>query len=371
MDIETFALERNQSLWENHVACNLTESGLHPFSLADVLSTDELAALARLPLGYGHTEGDPELRARIAALYPGRRADDVIVTNGSAEANYLATWTLLRPGDEIVYMLPNYLQIHGIARSLGATVVPWRLQEQRNWAPSLDALEQLVSPRTKAIVVCNPNNPTGAVLADADQRRVAAIAARVGCVVHSDEIYRGSELGEQREGTSFAAHYERTLVTSGLSKALGFPGLRIGWIVGPSEVVAECRRRHDYTSISTNLVGQFAATRILAPGMRERLLARGREHLRANLATLTRWLARYGDKLRLVPPSAGGMAFIGYGWPVNSTALATRLREEAGVFVVAGDWFGMDGYLRIGIGVEERTLRDGLARMDRVLATLG
>jgi aspartate/methionine/tyrosine aminotransferase len=288
------------------------------------------------------------------------------VTNGSAEANFVAMWSLIEPGDEIVYMMPNYMQIHGIAAALGARVVPWQLRESLNWLPDIDELETLVTRRTRAIVLCNPNNPTGSVLPPDAMARIATIAARTGCLVHADEIYRGAEL-DGDEGASFAHHYDRTIVVSGLSKALGFPGLRIGWVVAAPEIVEECWRRHDYTSISTGIISQYVATRILAPGTRARLLARGRTHLRDNLALVTQWVDGYQGRLRLVPPRAGGMAWIGYEARIGSDALVSELRERCGVFLVAGAWFGMEGFLRVGIGVERATLVAGLARADAVL----
>jgi aspartate/methionine/tyrosine aminotransferase len=369
MNIETFELERNQSLYENEVPINLTESGLHPWSLNDVLNADEVAELLTLPLGYGYTNGDPELRAQIAASYRLPSAANVLVTNGSAEANFVAMWGLLEAGDDVIYMVPNYLQIRGLARSLGVRVLEWPLVERAAWAPDLDALDAMMTPKTRMIVVCNPNNPTGAVLSDDAMRRIARIAARVGCYVYCDEIYRGSEL-DGHERRSMIEFYDKAIVAGGLSKALGFPGLRIGWLAGPADVIEEAWRRHDYTTISTGIPSQYVAKKVLEPQVRARFLEHGRAVLRGNLATVQTWLEPFRDRIRLVPPRAGGMAFLGYDAPVNSTLVATRLREEHGVFVVAGDWFGMDGYLRIGIGVAPDMLARGLERIDATLREL-
>ena len=136
MKIETFELERNQSLWENEVPINLTESGLHPWSLGDVLSMAEVDEMTALPLGYGYTNGDPKLRELISSAYPGMTSSNVLITNGSAEANFVAMWGLLEPDDEIVCMVPNYLQIHGLAQGLHARVTPWPLRERLLWAPT-------------------------------------------------------------------------------------------------------------------------------------------------------------------------------------------------------------------------------------------
>ena len=129
MHIEEFLLERNQSLYENTVSYNLTESGLHPYSLRESLAEDEQQEVLDLSLGYGQTNGDPGLRETIAALYPNLNRDNVLLTNGSAEANYVAIWSLLDAGDEILMMLPNYMLVWGVARSFGVKVNPFYLRE--------------------------------------------------------------------------------------------------------------------------------------------------------------------------------------------------------------------------------------------------
>src|ERR1043166_3980087 len=149
MKIEEFALERYQSLYENRVSCNLTESGVEPLSLAELLTPAEAHALLQRSLGYPQTNGIDELRATVASLYPGATADNVLITSGSAEGNFISMWSLLEPGDEVVLMLPNYMQIWGIARAQGAKVREWKLRESHGWSPDLDELDALVNARTK------------------------------------------------------------------------------------------------------------------------------------------------------------------------------------------------------------------------------
>jgi len=166
MKIENFELERTQSLYENAVKYNLTESGIHPFTLEELLDKEEIEDLLSLRLGYGQTNGSLELREAISRLYPGADMDNILVTNGSAEANFINIWCNLDAGDELLLMVPNYMQMWGIARAFGVTVKPFHLREELNWNPDLDELKSLITPRTKMIAVCNPNNPTGAVMSD-------------------------------------------------------------------------------------------------------------------------------------------------------------------------------------------------------------
>jgi aspartate/methionine/tyrosine aminotransferase len=370
MNIEVFAMERFQSEWENRVQLNLSESGVHPLSLEELLDPDERAEVLRSRLVYVQTNGTPALRGAIAALYPPATADHIVVCNGTAEANYAAIWRLVEPGDQVVMMVPNYMQIWGIARGFGATVIPWRLREEREWAPDLDELATLVTPKTRLIAICSPNNPTGAVFSEKTLRGIVSVAERHGAWVLSDEVYRGAELDGQ-ESPSLWGLYDRALVACGLSKAYGLPGLRIGWIVGPPSTVAELWARKDYLSIAPSAISDLVARTVVRPAVRARLLTRTRRIVNANLPILEEWLGRYGDAFRLVPPRAGAFAYPRYRWDVNSTQLICRLRDERGVLLVPGDQFGMDGYIRIGLGNEPEELRAGLDRVSAILEELG
>ncbi len=369
MHIETFELERMQSLWENLVELNLTESGIHPFTLRELLSDDEIDQVLDARLGYGWTNGEPDLREAIAAYYPGATADNVLVTNGSAEANFLAMWSLFESGDEVVLMLPNYMQIWGLARALEVEVKPFTLREDRGWAPDLDEIRSLVSPKTRAIVLCNPNNPTGAVLDRATMAEIVAIANDVDAIVYADEVYKGVELDGQ-EGPSFRDLDDRAIVAAGLSKALAHPGLRIGWLVGPEDFIAEAWRRNDYTTITTSVVSELVARMILEPERRQKILERNRTMLRKNLALLQGWIDQRQEHFRFVPPQAGGMAFLHYDHDINSTAFTTRLRGERSLLVLPGDVYGMDHYLRLGIGERSDYLLAGLERLGQAFDEL-
>ncbi len=375
MRLEPFVMERWQSTWENRVDYNLSESGVHPMTTRELLTlagADELAeGLLTTELGYVQTNGSEELRTRIASLYPGAGPENVLVTTGTAEANYISVWSTLEAGDELVLMLPNYMQIWGIARAFGAVVKPWRLREELGWAPDPDELSHLVTERTRMIAVCNPNNPTGAVLREEVMEAVVRAADRVGAWVLSDEVYQGAE----REGEttpSFWGRYQHVVVTNGLSKAYGLPGLRIGWIAGPAEFVARAWWYHDYTTISPSMLSDHLARIALQPQVRRRILERTRDILRTNYPILESWVADHGDAFTLFPPRAGAIAWMGYHLDVNSRELVARLRRDKGVLIVAGDHFGMDGYLRIGYGPPADYLRAGLDRLgETVMELLG
>jgi aspartate/methionine/tyrosine aminotransferase len=369
--IDTFVLERSQSLYENTVEINLTESGVEPMTLRELLRPGELDALLDLRLGYNHTEGTPELRAAIASWYPDTTIDEVLVTTGAAEANFVLCWALLEPGDVFAGMLPNFMQMQGLATALGAHVRPFGLRlEEGAWRLDRQALDAAVADGAKVIAVCNPNNPTGAVLEDADMDALVQAARRCDAWLLCDEIYRGAELDGRPETPTFRGRYEKAIVTSSTSKSIAHAGLRIGWALAPREIITEAVRRQDYTTIGTGPINQYLASLVLAPGRREVLLARSRAILGRNMEIIDAWVARWNGRLRYVRPAAGGMVFVAYDFPIGSTALSERIRAEESTFVVAGDWFGMDGHLRIGTGGHAQELEEGLRRIDRVLASL-
>jgi len=369
MKLEQFAMERMQSTYENQVAFNLSESGVQPLRLGELVDDDAARdALLREPLRYTQSNGTAELRALIASQYPGASIDHVQVTNGGSEANYVATWALVEPGDEVVFMVPNYMQTWGLARAFGGSVRAWPLVRSATgrWAMDMNGLERLVSSRTKLIVICNPNNPTGARFDDHDLDRLASVANQHGSWILADEIYRGAER-DGRETPSMWGRTQRVLVTSGLSKAYGLPGLRIGWVAGPPALVASLWAVHDYTTIAPGALSDALARQALEPERRRQILARTRRILNDNYPLIERWLIDRADLFDFAAPDAGAIVYVHYRRAINSTELVTRLRTEESVLIVPGDHFGMDHYLRIGYGDESGYLREGLSRLDNLL----
>ncbi len=368
MRLDKFEMERLQSTWENRVKYNLSESSVHPMSTRELIPDPAyLEQLLDTPLIYNQSNGTDELRSTIAAHYPGATLEHVEVTNGGSEANFVSIYSTLEPGDEAVIILPNYQQIWGMIRSFGMAVKEVRLHEELNWAPNLAELEAAVSPRTRMIIVCNPNNPTGAILTAAEMDAIVRIAARSGAWILCDEIYQGSERNGQMTPT-FWGKYDRVIITNGLSKAYGLPGLRIGWIVAPKDQIAKMWSYHDYTTIAPGTLSDCLARIALAPKGRMRCLERTRDICRKNFPLFHSWMQSHGSLFRMVEPKAGAIAYVRYDLPVNSTALIERLLKEKSVLVVPGDHFGMDRYLRIGYGPPPEYLKQGLELMQQVIA---
>lgn len=362
---QPFLMEQMMSEWENVVDVNLSESGVHPMTLGELLAMDGRtpAELAGIGLSYPQANGTPELRETIAALYPGATRDDVLVTVGAAEANYLAVNTFLEPGDEVVLVLPNYMQIWGVARNRGCRVREVHLDIARDWALDPSTLDEAVSPDTKMIVVVNPNNPTGRIMSEGEMDAVVAAAERVGAWLLADEVYRGAERERDEETPSFHGRYDKVLAQGSMSKAYGLPGLRVGWTVGPADAVAAMWRRHEYTTIALSMLSDHLTRIALSPSVRPRILARTRLLLKGGYGLLGEWLREQGGIFSGTPPDAAAITFLKYDLPINSTEWMERLRDESGVLVVPGDHFGLDRHLRVSFALPEQELLDGLARI--------
>ena len=363
MSFFPFELERWQSTWEHRVRVNLSESGVHPLSTRELLTIagrgpDELM---NLRLGYSQSDGSDELRARIAAMYPGAAASDVTVTVGSAEANFIACWTLLEPGDRVVVVAPTYYQTWGLAKNFGARVTPLWLDPARDWEPDPEAVARAITSGTKLVVVTNPNNPTGRVLSEATRRAIVEHARTAGAWLLCDEVYRGAELDGQT-APSWWGKYERTLAVAGLSKAYGLPGLRVGWLVGPPAFKEAFWSRHDYTVICPTPFSDYLGC--LALDHRDAVLDRTRGILNANYPMLAEWLASFDGLFTWRKPDCGAICFVRYQAPVSGLELVERIRRQHDILLVPGEHFQMEGYLRFGYGNPQRELRDALGMLE-------
>jgi len=369
MKFEIFELERNQSLFENEVDYNLSESGVHPLKLNEILTEDEQNELLNKNLYYGYTNGTPELRKRIADIY-GREfsIENILITSGSAEANFLSVMTQLNEGDEIIYMVPNYLQIGHLARSFGITVHECPLHQASGWQWDLDEVRSKITSKTKMIAVCNPNNPTGALIKDDVMDEIIDLANEIDCWLLSDEVYRGAEL-DGNECRSFAGATDKTIVNAGLSKAYSLPGLRLGWSVGSEDYISRAWSFHDYTVINVAYLSDWVASRILEESRRKKILSRTKEHLIHNLNMLYDWSEKE-SALTITRPQAAAITFAKLNIPITSEKFVYSLRDNYSVLLTAGKWHGMEGYVRFGYGTPSDYVMSGLGRISKYLKTL-
>lgn len=364
-----FDLERWQSRWENVVRFNLSESGVHPLSIEELLtlSGGSLSDLTSMRMVYSQSNGTSELRELIAGLYPGASHDQVLVTVGSSEANFVSCWSMIEPGDKVAVLMPTYMQVWGLATNLRAEVITFHLAPERGWEPDPEEIGRAISPGTKLVVVTDPNNPTGHILSTSARDAILSRVAEVGAWLLVDEVYRGAE----RNGEitpSFWGTYERTIVVNGLSKAYGLPGLRIGWLVGPKEVVDATLERHDYTVIGPSPASDYLAIQALkaCPA----ILQRTRDILNENYPVLDNWLRKFGDLFSWHAPECGAICFVRYSHQIDALSLVEKIRADQSILLVPGEHFQMPKYLRIGYGGKPSEFSAALELLEKGLDKL-
>lgn len=315
--------------------------------------------------------GLPALRGHVlrqAGLDRGCGPEDVLITAGAAEANYLAIRQLLGPGDHMVTEAPGWPQAAVLGRAIGARITVIDRDEAQGWRLPLDRLARAVTPGTRLVFLSNPNNPTGRVMSTDELAEAVAIARRAGAWLLVDEVYAGLEW-EAARAPSVAGLYERGITTGSVSKALGLQGLRIGWLIcRDREMLMDAVILRENSSEIMNILGEAVAEIALRPDRLAPALAAARAEGRANLDLLDRFV-HDTPGMSWVRPQAGliGLARLPAG--IDSDAFAQRLLAPPWrTFLLPGSAYGLAGHVRLGVGGGAAVmLPTGLARMAALL----
>jgi aspartate/methionine/tyrosine aminotransferase len=320
--------------------------------------------------GYTSTAGDPQVRAAIAARYPGFAAGaaSVCVTIGSQEAVFASMMTLLDPGDDVLLPDPGYPAYPVVAQLLGAEAATYPLRSERGFRIDPADVESRLTARTKLVILCSPSNPTGAMDLEDDLSALAGILARRGIPWLSDEIYAG--FAYERKAPSISTFMPSGgLVVSGLSKDLSMTGWRIGWVVGPEAVVARIIAAHQYVVTCASSVSQAAALSALGPA--------AQADRDAYLSIFRARRALMADELGRIPgltinlPDGAFYFFVDVRAFGDSQEIARRLLSERRVIVIPGEAFGPGGagFLRVSFAATDDDIRTGIRALGEELAS--
>ncbi|GED30709.1 aminotransferase [Brevibacillus centrosporus] len=370
MDIKLFAVEDWMNKYEMSATYNIAETCVDSLTVEELISIDGtnpedfFRSLASKKLTYGHIEGSPEFRTLVSQLYTTVDPHQVLVMNGGIAANFLVFYSLVKPGDHVISVHPTYQQIYDVPKSFGATVDLLHLKEENGFLPDLDELRSLVRENTKLICINNPNNPSGSLMERDTLEKIVEIARSCGAYLLCDEVYRNLLQDDDLIVPSIADLYEKGISTSSMSKALSLAGLRLGWIAAPKEVIEECIKHRDYTTISVGMLDDLLA--VHAMKNYDRILTRNRKIIKDNLAILDEWVANE-PAITYVKPRAGTTAMLRYDLPISSVDFCEGLLKETGAFLTPGICFEMEGYLRIGYACETEMLREGLQKLSEYI----
>jgi aspartate/methionine/tyrosine aminotransferase len=372
MRIADFALERYFARWEfavQHLACASDVEGWSMAELLELADDETRSMWANLRLGYTESTGHPLLRREIAALYESIDVDDVLVFAGAEEAIFCLMSTSLEAGDHVVVTWPGYQSLYEIARANGAKVALHMLREEDGWSLDVERLIRSLHDDTKMVVVNAPHQPTGMLPTEPEWRRLADECQARGIRLVADEVYRFLEHDSAATLPAGADLDERAVSIGVMSKTFAMAGLRIGWLATrDTQVLDRCARLKDYTTICSAAPSEVLA--LIGLRARDRVIARSREIVAANLALLDDFFARRGEAFSWVRPRGGSTGFprLVAGGPAgrSADAFAAQLVEASGVLLLPSTTFGFDDtHFRIGLGRTD--LADAMEKLEAFL----
>ena len=360
MKLQPFKAEKWINDHENDCKYNLTESCVQPFKMDELLNLlgikdKYIENLLNTTLDYGPINGSNELKKQISSLYESVNIENIALAQGANNANMLVVMELFDENDEIITFTPSYEQFSSLLKSIHAKVNEIPLYEDKCWMYDLNEIENNIHEKTKAIVLTNPNNPTGTVLSETDCLKLVELARKYDLYLVVDEAYRGMIVNGQ-EPKSFVDYYEKAIVTSGLSKTYALPALRIGWIVGPKEFIDRIIIRRDYDIISLSKMNDMLASEVL--NQKDKIIERNLKICLENRKIILDWIKNETHITNVF--TQGTTQLIHYDMNILSVDLAEMIQKETGVFFVPGSCYNSEYHLRLGGGLNPIILKEGL-----------
>jgi aspartate aminotransferase len=353
---------------------------------ASIVEAAQRAAAEPRMHRYTPVAGLPELRSAIAAKTArdsGYQVEpaQVLVTNGGKQAIYNAFATLLDPGDEVLLPAPYWVTYPESIALAGGVPVPVATDESTGFRAGIEALEAARTPRTRMLVFVSPSNPTGAVYPPEEVEAIGRWAAEAGIWVLTDEIYEHLVYDDNRFSSMPALVpelAERCVVVNGVAKTYAMTGWRVGWMLGPADVVKAATNLQSHATSNVANVSQAAALAAVsgdldAVGRMRAVFDRRRRRIHELLDAI--------PGVRCVRPQGAFYAFpslagalgrpLGGRTPATTLELADIVLEQARVAIVPGEAFGAPGYARLSYALGDDDLEEGLARLAKLLGEAG
>lgn len=368
MKIKPFGVEQWMDLYETSCTYNIAETCVDSLSLREL---EELIGsenyfvenLLDKRLTYGEIPGSDYFRRGVASLFKDVDTENILSTNGAIGANFLALFTLIEPGDEVVSIIPTYQQHYSIPEALNANVKIVKLKKENNFLPDLDELKAAVTKNTKLICMNNPNNPTGALMTESQLMDIVNIAKEADAYILCDEVYRHLN-HEDGYASSIVDLYDKGISSGSMSKVFSLAGIRLGWLVAPKEVIEKAYDMRHYNIISCGMLDEAIAAKALEN--KEKIFERNHKIIRDNIEILDKWVENE-PHITYVRPRAGTTALLYYDMDISSTELCHDMMEQDGIMLVPGDCFNMGNSLRIGYAFNAEELEEGLNALSKYL----
>lgn len=351
MKYHDFKLERYFAQYEFSAKYLLSSSDCESVSVGDLLelSQGKIEDLKNVWLGYTESKGHPQLREAIANSYSGMRVENILVHSGAQEAIFSFVHCCLEVDDHIIVLQPAYQSLFSLAEDRGIEVSPWMMEEcTGGWKLDLNKLISLIKPKTKALVVNFPHNPTGFTLSLKMFEEIIAICRKHNLTFFSDEVYRGLEF--QSETLPAACEkYEKAVSLGVLSKAQGLAGLRTGWVATRDlDILNKMASFKDFTTICNSAPSEYLS--ILAMQVQDKLIDRNKKIILDNLKVAEVYFNQKSEAFEWKPPMAGPIGFIKLKKESADDYCSRMIKEKSIMILPSTVYDAGNRHIRIGFG---------------------
>lgn len=352
MKIEPFKLERYYDKYEFKTKYMLSSSDCEAMTIADLLAFEPDAAekFQRHWLGYTESPGSAELRQEIARSYQQIEPENVLVHSGSEEPIFSFINVAFNPGDHVIIHYPCYLSVYEVAKAVGCEITRWEGSEADNWELDLEFLRRNIRSNTKAVMINCPHNPTGYLMSREKLQAIVEIARENNLLLFSDEVYRGLEYNGGETLPAACDLYENAVSLGGTAKAMGLPGLRIGWIATRNvEIFKAMAAYKDYLTICNSAPSEFLT--IIALRHHKVIIQRNVEIVEANLKLLNPFFERYSSLFSWATPRACSTAFPRLKANVEADKFCVDLIDQKSVLLLPSTCYDYGNkHFRLGFG---------------------
>lgn len=347
---------------------NLAESGFIDFSLGELLALcqEDIANLAGINLANPDTHGSLGLRREIVKCYQSVGIENVLVTVGVTEALFTFFNTILEPGDEVIVEFPEFQTLYELPAALGCDIKFLTLARENGYLPDPGRISELITARTRLIIINNPHNPFGSLLEPAKIREIGQIARENDCYLLFDEHYKFLPLtpGTEQLISGFdicRGVHNKIAAVGSITKCFGLNGLRVGWLVTEPETIEACREFKHYLTHVTPPICDYLAE--IALKNKEKVILYAKSHILKNVDLLNRFMKKHEQRFEYTEPKGGLVCFPKLRDRGDASTFCRELLKKHGISLLPGEAFGMNAHFRLNFGVKSDTFAEALDLM--------
>jgi aspartate/methionine/tyrosine aminotransferase len=353
-----------------YVEYNMAESGFLDFSVGDFLSqcNEDIANLERISLINPDTLGSIELRREIVKCYQFPSLENVMVSVGVTEALFSFFNVILKPGDEVIVEYPEFQTLYELPAAIGCEIKFLYLERENGFIPQPEKIRELITSKTKLIIINNPHNPSGSEVAPGTIREIGEIARENDTYLLFDEHYKFLPLehGTRLYTSGFdicREFHDKVAAVGSITKCFGLNGLRVGWLLAGGELIRECKEFKHYLTHVTPPINDYLA--VVALKNKETLIRYVKSIILRNLQVLNDFMERNHSRFDYIPPLGGLVCFPKLKNRPEASSYCRELLENHQISLLPGETFGMKEYFRLNFGINPDKFQKALQIMDQ------